>query len=866
MSFGGFIRRSIFWTSDFVHNKRVRKHFKEITQVLSDYDRGRLIQEKRLEELLQYACNNSFFYKDYIGKPLSDFPVVNKQILIDNHKQNEVAIDNIPEQETENIHIQRTSGSTGTPFSIPQDSRKRYRRIAELKYFGQSVGFKSHERLAQLRIWTKWQSKGNWQSIKENIFPIDCSKMDDDNLRKICEFCKKKKIQSLRGYASWFERIVDFIIRNPEYQNCFNSVKVAISGSEALDDNTRQQMKLLTGVPIVESYADEECGTLAHQKLGDLNYYWNHASYYLEILKMESDIPAEYGELGRVVVTDLYNYAFPMIRYDTGDSAVLEKGNEKSHGWDYLSKLYGRRLDLIFDTKGNPVHPMNLARILKNFPQIKQWQFIQKAEKEYLLKLNHEKDISFDVIQNELKSFLGSDAVLTIAKVDDIPVLASGKRKPVICEWKRKDNTKQKKVLLLAGAGVHCKVVQAAKELGIYTIVTDNLDVKDAPAKRMADEFLNYDIYDTDKIVEYCKRNNVDGVLGFCIDPTQRPAQEICEKLGLPSFGTKEQVFALTDKNAFKALCEENGVDVITEYSEENLDEIAYPVLVKPVDSRGSRGIVICRNKEELKQSLSVAKKESTNGKCIIEKYMGENQELTITYIVKNGEPNLISIGDRFPGKEADNLNRQNICVIQPSRYSDMYIKNVHQKVIRMIKALGIKNGPVFMQGFADDDTVRMFDPGIRFPGNEYERIYTKATGINPMKSILQYAIGGEIDDYNGSLKDSYLLNGKVAIQYMINVGPGTIGKFDGLEEIAQLPQIVDIQQRHFVGDVIENTGDIKHRAGEICLLCENNIEEIKKCILVIQKKLSVQSTDGKNMLISPFDVQNLELYKNKSY
>lgn len=418
-----------------------------------------------------------------------------------------------------------------------------------------------------------------------------------------------------------------------------------------------------------------------------------------------------------------------------------------------------------------------------------------------------------------------------------------------------------KKLLILAGAGVHCKVVQAAKELGIYTIVTDNLNFKDAPAKQIADEALNYDIYDIDHIVAYCKKNKVDGVLGFCIDPTQRPAQEICERLNLPSFGTKEQVFALTDKNTFKKLCIKNSVDVIPEYTEENIENIEFPVLVKPVDSRGSRGIEVCNNVDELLKYLPIAKKESSNGKAIIEKYMGNNQELTITYIVKNGEPNLISIGDRYPGKKEDNLNRQNICVIQPSFYSDLYIKKVHPNVITMIKDLGIKNGPVFMQGFVDGETVRMFDPGIRFPGNEYERIFTKATGMNPMKSIIKYAVGGEIDDYQGQLKNSFRLNNKMAIQYMINVGPGKIRKFSGFDEIAKLPQIVDIQQRHFVGDVIENTGDIKHRAGEICLLCERSFIEIKTCIEKIQRELVVEDEDGKNMIISPFHCSMLTQY-----
>jgi carbamoylphosphate synthase large subunit len=418
-----------------------------------------------------------------------------------------------------------------------------------------------------------------------------------------------------------------------------------------------------------------------------------------------------------------------------------------------------------------------------------------------------------------------------------------------------------KKILILAGAGVHCKVVDAAKELGVCAIVTDNLSKKDSPSKQIADIALDYDIFDIENIVEFCKNNNVDGVLGFCIDPAQRPAQVICEKLNLPSFGTKDQVFALTDKNTFKELCIQNQVDVIPEYFEDRLDEIEYPVIVKPVDSRGSRGIEICNNHEELLRCLPIAKNESSNGKAIIEKYMKVSQEVTITYVIKDGEPNLISIGDRYPGREEDNLSRQNICVIQPSRFSELYINNVHPKVVNMIKNLGIKNGPVFMQGFVDGNTVRMFDPGIRFPGNEYERIYKKATGINPMKSIIKYCVGGEIDDYDGKMKNSYLLNNKVAIQYMINICAGEIGKYDGIDKISKMSQVVDIQQRHFVGDIIENTGDIKHRAGEICLLCEKNVEEIKNCIIQIQNELCVEDINGNNMLISPFDVELLKLY-----
>lgn len=414
-------------------------------------------------------------------------------------------------------------------------------------------------------------------------------------------------------------------------------------------------------------------------------------------------------------------------------------------------------------------------------------------------------------------------------------------------------NCKKKKLLILAGAGPHSKVVEAAKEMGIYTIVADYLPASVySPAKLIADENLQCDISDIKKLVQYCKKNNVDGVLGFCIDPAQRPAFEVADQLGLPTFGTYEQILALTDKNFFKQLCRNNGVDVVPEYDESSIEILEYPVLVKPIDSRGSRGTKVCYSRNELLEALPLAKKESSNGGAIIEKYMGNNQDLTITYLVKDGIPYLISIGDRFPGRKEDNLDRQNSCVVQPSRYTDLYLENVNVRVINMIKQLGIKNGPVFMQGFVDGNTVRMYDPGIRFPGNEYERIYKQATGFDPMKSIISYIIGGEILDYNGKIEGSYDLNGKTAIQYMINVGPGKIHFFEGLDKIAKHPNVINIQQRHFIGDVIENTGDIKHRAGEISILVDRDVDKMVDIIQYIQSCLKIVDEKGDSMIISP--------------
>lgn len=441
MSFNGFCKRTAFWTNDLIHGRKVRKHFDEIKHVMKNPAAGKVIQQKKLEQLLTYATKYSSFYQTYVGKPLHAFPVVNKTILTENYDQIVVPVQYIPEQETETVHIQKTSGSTGTPFAIHQDSRKRHRRVAELKYFGETVGFKSHEKMAQCRIWTNWHSKTKLQVFKENIYPINVSKIDDATLKELCDTVKQHKIIAIRAYASWYDNLLDYFTSGKGDIAALKTIKVMFSTSEALNIATKEKFLEKYGIPIVECYANEEAGTMAHQQLGNSNFYLNHASYIFENLKLDSDEPAEYGELARIVITDLTNYAFPLIRYDTGDTAVFEVENKfdnsQSGGVVYISKLYGRRMDIIYDVYDQPIHPMSFGRTLKNFSTIRQWQFVQRGHGKYTVRLQATKKDEFEAILKELKKVVGETAEIAIEEVSEIPVLASGKKKPVVNEWKQ---------------------------------------------------------------------------------------------------------------------------------------------------------------------------------------------------------------------------------------------------------------------------------------------------------------------------------------------------------------------------------------------------------------------------------------------
>ena len=420
---------------------------------------------------------------------------------------------------------------------------------------------------------------------------------------------------------------------------------------------------------------------------------------------------------------------------------------------------------------------------------------------------------------------------------------------------------KGKKLLVIGGAFQHVKLVEAAKELGVITYVTDYLPVEDAPAKQIADKYFMYNISEYDKIEELCKEEGIDGVISTSLDACQRPYQQICERQGLPCFGTKEQFFTLTDKTAFKKACIKYGLDVIPEYRESDFEteetcknNVTFPIFIKPCDSRGSRGQSICNTYEEAKKGIDFAKSESASGKIVIEKYMGQSNDFSMTILMLNGKAYPIRTVDRILGKYEDGLDKLAVGSASPSVFTDVYMKNAHAKVEHFFKSLGIINAPVFMQGFVDGDTVRFYDPGLRLPGGEYERMFTFAMGKNPMYPLIEFALTGQVSEENvGLTVNDIFLDGKVAGQVLPTLKAGKIGKITGMEKIKNHPQIVAVFERYKVGEEIKETHNVNQRFAEIDVVCGSN-KEMADIAEWIYETLEITDENGEDMMVSRFD------------
>lgn len=431
MQIGEVLRRVVFNGLDAVKGGKLKK-LKEVNKreivegVTEDY------RARRLQALLEYAKCHSPYYREHPQwKELSDFPVLTKGDFIENYDK--ILVDNSGEQG--NLYRLSTSGSTGTPFTVLCDGDKMNRVNMNFISCMELNGFRMGMKRGEFRAWIKGKNTiSMWKSFKNNLIMVDISNMGEESLEKICQDIEKKKIQVLVSYSSALVALSQYLKKTGRDISKWK-VEMIFSMGEALPDGTYDLLREIFGFSPVRSYGNNENGFIAIQLGEEKEYTIDLYNFYTEILKMDSDEPAEPGELGRIVVTDYYNKTFPMIRYDTGDTGKMQiykdtKG--RVHG--KFLEIYGRRGSLMYNCQGEPLSIHVFMNILLNFEGVVyQAKCIQWEKKKYELLINADGEkLNIEEVLAAYRKYLGEEAQIQVTYVEEIPVQASGKF--MVCE------------------------------------------------------------------------------------------------------------------------------------------------------------------------------------------------------------------------------------------------------------------------------------------------------------------------------------------------------------------------------------------------------------------------------------------------
>ena len=186
---------------------------------------------------------------------------------------------------------------------------------------------------------------------------------------------------------------------------------------------------------------------------------------------------------------------------------------------------------------------------------------------------------------------------------------------------------KQKRLMLLGGLRYLIPVIEAAHNQGYYVITADYLP--DNIAHKYSDEYCNVSIVDKEAVLEAAKKLMIDGIMSFACDPGVIAASYVQNKLGLPSFGPFESVEILQNKDKFRTFLKENGFNVPWAFGfgseEEALSaqkKFTFPLIVKPTDSAGSKGVSRVDQPDGLKDAIKAAFSYSIKGRIIVEEFI----------------------------------------------------------------------------------------------------------------------------------------------------------------------------------------------------------------------------------------------------
>ena len=310
---------------------------------------------------------------------------------------------------------------------------------------------------------------------------------------------------------------------------------------------------------------------------------------------------------------------------------------------------------------------------------------------------------------------------------------------------------KQKKLMLLGGIRYLLPAIEAAHKHGCHVITVDYLP--DNIAHKYSDEYHNVSIIDKDAVLKLAQELQIDGILSYAVDPGVVTAAYVAEQMGLPFTCSYESACILQDKARFRQFLTDNGFNVPNAKGYDNIEEALkdveyfnWPVIVKPVDSAGSKGVTRVDNPENLRQAIVYALEESHNGHFIIEDFL-EKEGLSSgseSFFV-SGELKYNAFYDQYFDDEASNPFTPS-AECWPADKPIEALDDVRRELERLGKLLHVKTGLFNVEWrVCKNGKVYLMEVSPRAGGNRLAEILNYASDVNIIVAEVLKAIGCEI-------------------------------------------------------------------------------------------------------------------------
>jgi hypothetical protein len=418
-----------------------------------------------------------------------------------------------------------------------------------------------------------------------------------------------------------------------------------------------------------------------------------------------------------------------------------------------------------------------------------------------------------------------------------------------------KTKPRRKRLLLLGGSNSTEDIVRFAKKNNVKLIATGKYPK--TPLKAISEESYDIDAIDDQALIKLVAEKCIDGIFVGCNETVVPHALTAASANGLPCYCTNRQWELCANKAKFKAMCRKYNIPITAEYSLAENDKIQYPVAVKPVDSCGSQGFSICQNEDELKIAYEKALTFSLSSRVLIEKFMPYDAVI-IHYTLINGEILFSGMSDKISMKLKD--HGASVMAFQsfPSKFTDIYIDTLDQKVKTMFLQEDFHDGPIWIEAFNNNGKFTFNEMGYRFGGSMTYYPIRYFYGFDQLELILNFSLGKpEKKAASGFLIDNAYQKDLNYCILPLHVNPGYIASVVGESVIKTLPYVYAYIPTHFEGDTIKLSGTVSQVFCYLHVLFTDNIDLRNKLTNIISS-LKVFDDANNNLLFCLFDINSL--------
>jgi len=341
-----------------------------------------------------------------------------------------------------------------------------------------------------------------------------------------------------------------------------------------------------------------------------------------------------------------------------------------------------------------------------------------------------------------------------------------------------------KKIMFLGGAESQTVAITTAKKMGYQTVLCDYLP--NNPGRKLADQWYPASTTDYTAVLEIAKKEKIDGILTYGSDVAASTVAYVAERLGLPG-SPFESVFTLTHKDRFRRFLEENGFCVpwsISFSENERRDAVdylkgkCYPVIVKPVDSQGAKGISKVCEENELPAAIDYALSKSICKRFIVEEFIHrKGMQIGGDGFTVDGKIVFAPFSNSYFSNEPG-LEMIPLAECWPPVSSSDLLQRAQDEIQRALRLLGMRTQAYNFEAMEDQTgNLHLIEIGPRNGGSAVPVMTEKMTGCSMVRATVQAAAGDPIDEFG-----SYQINGFWASRSICSKKPGVLQSmtFDG--------------------------------------------------------------------------------------